>query len=149
MRTLVVLALLTPALVWAVPAESKTDAERLLGEWIVEEAAFDEDDQDEIATPKGSRIVFAKDKSTITTPNGEKAFDGVYSINPAARPKRMEFGFAESVGGGSRVGGLYELNGDTLRLCFGTNGGPRPPELKAGKGTKAILITLKRVKAKE
>ena len=42
--------------------------------------------------------------------------------------------------------GIYELDGDTLKVCYAIDGGKRPAEFKAKPGSKHVLIVFKRLK---
>jgi len=42
--------------------------------------------------------------------------------------------------------GIYELDGDTLRVCFVPQGEQRPTEFVSKPGTKVTIIEYKRVK---
>jgi hypothetical protein len=42
--------------------------------------------------------------------------------------------------------GIYELNGDTLRICRAEAGEERPMEFKSKEGTQTILSVAKRQK---
>ena len=41
---------------------------------------------------------------------------------------------------------IYELNGDTLRICYDLSGSKRPTEFKTAAGTKLYLVTYNRKK---
>jgi uncharacterized protein (TIGR03067 family) len=41
---------------------------------------------------------------------------------------------------------IYELNGDTLRICYDLSGAKRPAEFKTIAGTKLYLVTYSRSK---
>ena len=41
---------------------------------------------------------------------------------------------------------IYELSGDTLRVCYAFDGGERPMELATREGSPWVLVTYKREK---
>jgi len=45
---------------------------------------------------------------------------------------------------GSTLEAIYEINGDTLKLCLSQDDGPRPTDFAAKKDSKRILLILKR-----
>ncbi len=66
---------------------------------------------------------------------------GTIRIDPTKRPKAMDIVF-EAAGKKEVLPGIYELQGDTLRICYG--GKERATEFVA-KGNTVILL-LKRAK---
>jgi uncharacterized protein (TIGR03067 family) len=52
--------------------------------------------------------------------------------------------------GGPNVGktfpAIYEIKGDTLRICYDLSGAQRPTEFKSVAGTKLYLVTYTRKK---
>lgn len=62
-----------------------------------------------------------------------------FKIDPAQKPMHIDMD-----AGKEKHVGIYELKGDTLRLCFAITGTTRPSEFKAADGI--ILVTLKRAK---
>src|SRR5262249_19253582 len=48
--------------------------------------------------------------------------------------------------GGRTSLGIFELNGDKLRICFREKGGERPSEFASEKGSNLVLIELRRDK---
>jgi len=67
---------------------------------------------------------------------------GTYTLDSAAKPK----GDDDYRDGGGRITGktfpaIYEVNGDTLRICYDLSGAKRPTEFKSVVGTKLYLVT--------
>jgi hypothetical protein len=42
--------------------------------------------------------------------------------------------------------GIYDLDGDTLKVCFNMDHDPRPKEFKSARKSRFLLLTLKRAK---
>ncbi|MBV9123145.1 MAG: TIGR03067 domain-containing protein [Planctomycetes bacterium] len=59
-------------------------------------------------------------------------------LDPAARPATIDL-----LAGEEMILGIYEMNGDTLKLCLGEKGAKRPAPFAAAKGV--VLVVLKRV----
>jgi uncharacterized protein (TIGR03067 family) len=79
--------------------------------------------------------------------------EGTFKIDAAASPKTIEGALMANVGRGKGKGngetvGIYEIDGDTLRICFGGPGGGRAPkEFKTtGDGGGSSMVTYRRVK---
>jgi uncharacterized protein (TIGR03067 family) len=71
-------------------------------------------------------------------PKGETA---TFALDATQSPKAITFTPEK---GDETAPGIYEIKGDTLRLCF-TNGPSRPKEFAAPKGSDARLMVLQRV----
>ena len=135
-----------------VPKDKKKtdDAEAILGKW-----EFDKFDAGGAMAPldeflKGMVFEFKKDgKLTISAPAKQKqpAEEGEFKLDDTAKPKELDITVKKQEG---TMKGLYELDGDTLKLCIPDEPKKgRPKELKADKDTKVAVITFKRVKEEE
>jgi uncharacterized protein (TIGR03067 family) len=81
---------------------------------------------------KGSVRTMNGDHLTVTLA-GRYMFDATVTMNSAVRPKTMEYRVTKGAAVGLIFSGLYELRGDTVRLCFGRPNAPRPTHFRAGK----------------
>jgi uncharacterized protein (TIGR03067 family) len=70
---------------------------------------------------------------------------GTFRIDPNKKPKTMDITFTEGPQKGKSHLAIYELDGDTYRLClsFGTD---RPTEFASKPNSGHVLEVLKRVK---
>lgn len=71
---------------------------------------------------------------------------GTWSIEPAAKPKGMKVVGVKGPNAGKTFPAIYELSGDTLRICYDLSGAKRPADFKTKPGTKLYLVTYKRKK---
>jgi uncharacterized protein (TIGR03067 family) len=72
--------------------------------------------------------------------------NGTYSLDAAAEPKGMTVTGTEGPNKGKTFPCIYELNDDTLRVCYDLSGTKRPSEFKSVAGTKLYLVTYVRKK---
>jgi len=73
---------------------------------------------------------------------------GVLKIDPSKIPKTYEYTPSEGSIKGDTVLGIYEFDGDTLRICYvyGSSNKPRPTEFSIGPKGDADLSVWKRKK---
>ena len=122
-----------------------TDERKLLqGTWLPTAAELSENPFDE-TTLKTMKLVIDGDKYTVTA--GKSIDKGTTKIDPAAKPKTMDVIGAEGPNKGKTFLAIYELNGDSLRVCYDLTGKVRPSEFKTKKGELLFLATYKRAKS--
>jgi uncharacterized protein (TIGR03067 family) len=71
--------------------------------------------------------------------------DSAYKLDPAAKPKAIDFVPASGTEKGKTYLGIYELDGDSLKICYRGPGEERPTVFATKDG--AMLYVLKRVPA--
>jgi uncharacterized protein (TIGR03067 family) len=67
-----------------------------------------------------------------------------YHLSPAKTPKSIDFTPTAGPDKGKPLPGIYELDGDDLKICFGKVGGPRPSGFTTAAGSGHVLVVLKR-----
>ena len=74
---------------------------------------------------------------------------GDYKLIPAEKPeapKAMDVLGTDGPNKGKTLLAIYELSGDTLRICYDLAGKTRPTEFTTRAGTRQFLVYYKRVK---
>jgi uncharacterized protein (TIGR03067 family) len=77
---------------------------------------------------------------------GEHPDKGTYTIDSTTKLKGMSVTGTEGPNNGKTFPAIYELQGDTLRICYDLSGAKRPTEFKSVAGTKLYLVTYNRKK---
>jgi uncharacterized protein (TIGR03067 family) len=77
---------------------------------------------------------------------GSEPDRGTYSLDIASNPKGMTIVGTEGPNHGKTFPAIYELNGETLRICYDLSGAKRPVEFKSVAGTQLYLVTYNRKK---
>ena len=93
---------------------------------------------------KTMKFVLADGKYTIK--NGDLADLGTYKLDQNAKPRAIDMTCTEGLNQGNTIQAIYELSGDTLKICYDTTGDDRPSEFKSLAGTQLFLVTYKREK---
>src|SRR5207249_7127217 len=65
---------------------------------------------------------------------GEEPDRGTYTIDSTSKPKSMTITGTEGPNRGKTFPAIYELDGDTLRICYDLSGAKRPTEFKSLAG---------------
>ena len=69
---------------------------------------------------------------------------GTYTLDSATKPKSITITGTEGPNHGKTFPAIYELKGDTLRICYDLAGAKRPTEFKSVAGTRLYLVTYDR-----
>jgi uncharacterized protein (TIGR03067 family) len=145
MKTVPCMCIALIVLAAAAWSQDAADERKLLeGAWLPTAAELGENPVEE-ATLKTMKLVIEGDKYTVTV--GKSIDKGSVKIDPAAKPKTMDIIGADGPNKGKTFLAIYELNGDTLRVCYDLTGKARPTEFKTKKGEPLFLATYKRPKS--
>jgi uncharacterized protein (TIGR03067 family) len=71
---------------------------------------------------------------------------GTYALDPATTPKRIDTTPTTGPMKRRAFAGIYELDGDTLRVCLSDDGGPRPTGFPDTPAKGQSVAVYKRVK---
>jgi uncharacterized protein (TIGR03067 family) len=119
------------------------DGDAIQGTWLPSAAEFaGEKFPDEIR--KTIKLVIKDDNYTVTV--GTKVDKGTVKLNASAKPKTLDITGTDGPNKGKTILAIYELDGDTLRVCYDLSGKSHPTEFKTKAGTQLFLVTYKREK---
>ena len=94
---------------------------------------------------KGVTVTFAGDKYTVKK-GSEVIQVGTQKLDPSKSPKAIDVKVTEGLNKGAVMLGIYEIDGDTLRVCFDEEGKKRPTEFKSPAGSQTFVNVHKRLK---
>jgi len=118
-------------------ASAKSDADLLLGDWApVEMVANGEKVSDDTLADiklkiKGNQYFL----ETKDRPN-----QGSFKLTESGNPKSMD----ATTEGGDELPAIYEISGDTFKVCYAVNGAARPTAFKSSEGSDHVLVIYKR-----
>lgn len=122
-------------------AAHAADKDKLQGYWKVEKAV-----RDGMEMPNEERdklkLEFKGDK--VIPHEGDRTEEAAeFVLDETKKPKAIDI--KPPKGEEKLVKGIYELTGDTLKICF-ARAGERPTEFSSAAGSKMMFIQLKRAK---
>jgi uncharacterized protein (TIGR03067 family) len=94
---------------------------------------------------------FGKDRLVLkgkkfTTTVGGNTTEGIFKIDPTVTPKTIDITFTDGPGKDNSQKGIYELDGNTQKICWSAPGKPRPTEFEAKPKSGRMLQILEKVK---
>jgi uncharacterized protein (TIGR03067 family) len=119
----------------------KQDLERLEGTWVATSAEANGEAFSDEAT-KSMKLVVKGDKYTFTM--GGEHEKGTLKLDPTKKPKTIDIHITEGTEKGKTQLGLYELEGDTLKVCVAEAEKDRPKEFGSKEGSGHGLLVFKR-----
>lgn len=124
-------------------AGDSTDVKTLQGTWLPVKAELAGKPMPD-AVLKKITLTLTNHDYTVTT--AEQPDYGTWTIDTSSKPKGMTVTGTKGPNNGKTFPCIYELKGDTLRICYDLSGEKRPTEFKSIAGTKLYLVTYNRKK---
>jgi uncharacterized protein (TIGR03067 family) len=150
-RALAVVALV-PWFGQAIAADASKDAVRkelakFEGTWRFVSVEVEGAKLPEEQVKKSGKMVIRGNQFAV--PAGGATYRGTFKVDVSSKPKRIDATFTDGPDKGKTFLGIYELEGDTYKVCLGMPGKPRPKAFVAKAGSGHVLEVLKREKAKK
>jgi uncharacterized protein (TIGR03067 family) len=121
------------------------DRKLLAGTWRAATYALDGKEA-AAADLKDIRLVFDADGKFKAQNAGQTFLAGSVQIDPDKKPRTMDITYTEGDLKGQTSRAIYELDGDTLRICRAAPGKARPVEFASKPGSGLTLMTYTRDK---
>src|SRR3954471_16806114 len=125
-------------------AAADSDLDKLQGTWqlVAMEVEGHEAPADEL---KDRNAVYEGDRLSLRA--GETVRRrGIVTLEPGRSPKAMNTWDQDGPYADQTVPGIYELDGDTLKVCFARPGEERPKEFSTKSGSGFLFCVYKRQK---
>jgi uncharacterized protein (TIGR03067 family) len=141
---LLLLVAMTPGVGAADKDNPEGDLAKLQGQWVVVSLEH----RGHVTAPadfEGQSSIYEKNRWTWKV--GDKVMRrGIITLDSSRSPKAINTWDSDGPHEDETVPGIYQLDGDTLKLCFAMPGEKRPSEFTTKAGTGAFLVVYKRKK---
>jgi len=119
----------------------KKDLARLQGEWSMVSGSADGQSMPEEMLKQMKRV--CKGDESTTTMAGQVFMKAKITIDPSKKPKTIDYEMTEGFTKGKKQLGIYELDGDRFKSCFGAAGAERPTDFTSKPGDRRTLSVWK------
>jgi len=145
---LIGLAAVALSTAWAADTEAmKKDMAQLQGEWSMVSGSADGNAMPDAMRETARRV--CKGAETTVTIGAQLLMKAKFTIDPSRKPKTIDYEMIDGLTKGKRQLGIYELEGDTVKFCFGSPGSERPPDFTSKQGDGRTLSVWRRKKSSD
>jgi uncharacterized protein (TIGR03067 family) len=154
--TCALIAVLVPSPWWSSPpgalAQEKAAEKELAalqGAWVIvgEEFMGKKASDEEVKKLSGRTVIKGAKLTSWDDSAKAMASQSTFTLDPAAKPKTMDLKYVSGDLKGEAQLAIYELDGDTLKVCYSFGPGEKRPTEFAGKADgKSLFLTYKRQK---
>lgn len=125
-------------------ADEKDDWKKLKGTWNVEKAVLMGNDMSDTF----KSVVLTMDEGKYSAAFGGNEDKGTLKLDTAAKPKRVSITSTDGPNKGKTIEAIYDVDGDTLKVCYALEGKDPPKEFESKEGTQTLYVVYKRGKDK-
>lgn len=144
-RTILIIGTAAFALAVAHSQENKAvkdDLAQLQGEWVMISGSADGEPMPDDMLKQMKRVCKGDE---LTVMMGYQVFmKAKITIHPSSKPKTIDYQMLGGFTKGKKQLGIYELEGDKLKSCFGAPGAERPADFSTKSGDKRTFSVWKR-----
>jgi uncharacterized protein (TIGR03067 family) len=139
-----ILAVLMTAVLLGGGDPAKTDLEKLQGTWVL---ASMETEGHDVAPDDFKNWTASYEQNRVVLRVVDRVRRrGLVTLDPGRKPKAINTWDQDGPYEDQTVPGIYELDGDTLKLCFARPGQERPKEFTTKSGTAFLFCVYKKHK---
>jgi uncharacterized protein (TIGR03067 family) len=124
----------------------KEELDNLTGTW---RAVSITENGKEMSDDDLKKVVLVVNGKTYRFGVGKTIVKGTHKLDPSKTPKTIDAVRSSGSDKGKTIKGIYELKGDSYKVCFAAPGKDRPKEFSAKEGSGHRLIVLKRAGKKK
>lgn len=136
--------IMTAALFVAADGQAKADLDRLQGTWVLV-AMEHEGDESPADAFEGWTAEYRGNQVTLRAGDNTRR-RGIVTLDPERNPKAINTWDKDGPYEDQTVPGIYQLDGDTMKLCFARPGEERPTEFTTKRGKAFLYCVYKRKK---
>jgi uncharacterized protein (TIGR03067 family) len=125
----------------------KKDMTAMNGEWTMVSGVSNGKAMAEDRIKTGRRII--KDGVTELKFNNMAYLTAKFTIDPAKKPREIDYTVTEGTNKGKMTKGIYELDGDTLKFCFAQPDADRPTKFESAEDSGHVYSVWKRAEKKD
>jgi uncharacterized protein (TIGR03067 family) len=122
----------------------KKDLAQLQGEWSMVSGVADGMEMPEAMRQTAQRV--CKGEETTVMVGGQLIMKAKFTLDPAKKPKAIDYDVLDGPTKGMKHLGIYEFEGETVKFCFAAPGGERPMEFVSKSGDRRTTSVWKRAK---
>jgi uncharacterized protein (TIGR03067 family) len=122
----------------------KKDLAQLQGEWSMVSGSADGQPMPDLLLKQMKRVCKG-DEATVTMA-GQTYIKAKFTIDPSKKPKTIDYQMTDGFTKGKNQIGIYEVEGETFKSCFGKPGAERPTDFTSKPGDGRTLSVWKREK---
>lgn len=140
-RSLMIFGVLL-AMTTTLAAQDKKELEKLAGKW---QPTMMQMGETKTPSEQLKQITLTIDGEKYHTVVNGQSDKGRLKIDTKAKPKTMDIVGTEGPNKGKTFLCIYEIDGDTFKICYALDGKKRPTEFKS-TGDKVLFVTYKKMK---
>lgn len=123
---------------------AKPETAQLQGEWKMVSGSADGQPMPEAMLSQMKRVC-TNDEVTVTMA-GQTYIKAKFTVDPTKQPKTIDYQMTGGFTEGKKQLGIYEMDGDTFKSCFGKPGAERPTDFTSKPGDGRTLSVWKSVR---
>jgi uncharacterized protein (TIGR03067 family) len=122
----------------------KADLAKFQGEWSMVSGFADGQAMPDAMLATAKRV--CKEDETTVTVGGQLILKAKFTIDPSKKPKTIDYQVTDGPTKGKKHLGIYEVDKDSLKFCFGSPDAERPTALESKPGDGRTFSVWKRAK---